>query len=141
MEKSGDGSLRLGLRLRLPLGCEDLLHDGGRLDLDDGAPLIPFRYFRNLRPLTATPLNATSVSLRTPLRGTPRYALCSDYLEAVFFPPLRSAGTGGSSGSDAIFRYSSRTYSLTRRTASFAAGSSPLPAAPAAPSTEERSSS
>ena len=34
-----------------------------------------FSYVRDLRPLTAIPLDAISASLHTPLRGTPRYAL------------------------------------------------------------------
>ena len=36
---------------------------------------LRLRYVRDLRPLTAIPLDATAASLHTPLRGTPRYAL------------------------------------------------------------------
>src|SRR5512139_886451 len=32
---------------------------------------LPFRYVRDLRPLTAIPLDAISASLHTPLQGSP----------------------------------------------------------------------
>ncbi len=47
-----------------------------------------------------------------PLGRVLRHIPFTCYLAAAapaFLPPLRSAGTGGSSGSAAIFRYSSRT--------------------------------
>jgi len=51
---------------------------------------LPLRYVRDLRPLTAISLDATSASLHTPLRGTPRSALrtvsSNLYSEKEIFP-------------------------------------------------------
>ena len=45
---------------------------------------LPLRYARDLRPLTAIPLNAIPASLHTPLRGTP--PLCPPFFLRRWYP-------------------------------------------------------